>query len=363
MVIAKGVPMDVLASNKSPTIQDVARNAGVSTATVSRALSSPERVSEATRMRVFAAVTSTGFTINQAARSLRLRAARTIVIAFPNIGNPFYSTVLDAVVHEASSRGYGALVANRLSENPTRWLRDYFLSNRADGMVLFDGSLDTNELYGLKTQQGKLPLVVACDELPDARLHSVMTDNRAAARTATRYLIELGHRRIGHIHSPSKNPAQASDRLLGFCDAMREASLEVRGEWIIDGDFSMASGERAGEAFLRLESRPTAMFSGNDEMAIGFLAVLRAKGIECPRDLSVIGFDDITVSRCMIPALTTMRQPREDIGRLATKALLDILESDVQPALPLHLLLPTELVVRESAIPYRNEALRSSSPA
>jgi LacI family repressor for deo operon, udp, cdd, tsx, nupC, and nupG len=341
----------MIAPRKTPTIQDVARHAKVSTATVSRALSSPERVSEATRLRVSEAVHSTGFTINQAARSLRLKAARTIVIAFPNIGNPFYSTVLDAAVHEASSRGYGALVANRLGENPTRWLRDYFLSNRADGMVLFDGSLDTNELYGLKTPAGKLPLVVACDELPDTRLHSVMTDNRSGAARATQHLIELGHTRIGHIHSPSKNPAQASDRLLGFRDAMAAAGLEVPEAWIIDGDFSMASGERAGEAFLALNDRPTAMFSANDEMAIGFLAMLRSAGIECPRDISVVGFDDITVARCIVPALTTMRQARADIGRLATKALLDILEGDVQPVTPVRLVLRCELVVRGSTAP------------
>jgi len=335
-------------ARKPPTIQDVAREANVSTATVSRALSTPERVSEATRERVSEAVHATGYTINQAARSLRLKAARTIVIAFPNIGNPFYSTVLDAVVHETSSRGYGALVANRLGENPTRWLRDYFLSNRADGMVLFDGSLDTNELIGLRSPQGKFPLVVACDELPDVRLHSVMTDNRAAAARATQHLVKLGHRRIGHIHSPSKNPALSSDRLLGYHDAMAAAGLAVEPGWVIDGDFSMASGERAGHAFLKLKNRPTAIFSANDEMAIGFLSVLRGAGLECPRDISIVGFDDITVARCVDPALTTMRQPRDEIGRLATKVLLDVLEAERQPRSPVHLVLKSELIVRDS---------------
>jgi LacI family repressor for deo operon, udp, cdd, tsx, nupC, and nupG len=344
--------MDLASPKKSPTIQDVARHAKVSTATVSRALSNPERVSEAARERVSAAIISTGFTVNQAARSLRLRAARTIVIAFPNIGNPFYSTVLDAAVHEASSRGYGALVANRLGDNPTRWLRDYFLSNRADGMVLFDASLDTDQLNGLKSPKGKFPLVIACDELPDARLHSVMTDNRAAAARATQFLIELGHRRIGHIHSPSRNPRLTSDRLLGFRDAMAAAGLEVPPAFIIDGDFSMVSGEAAGRAFLALNERPTALFSANDEMLIGFLSVLRQAGVECPRDLSVVGFDDITVSRCIVPALTTMRQPREDIGRLATKTLLDVLEGEAHTRTPVHLVLRSELVIRDSALPW-----------
>ena len=336
---------------KSPTIRDVARRANVSTATVSRALSTPHRVSDATRERVSAAVSSTGFTINQAARSLRLQAARTIVIAFPNIGNPFYSTILDAVLDEASRRGYGVLVANRLGDNPTQWLKEYFRSSRADGMVLFDGTLDTDQLHEIRTPEGKFPLVVACDELPDPRLHSVIADNRTAALELVRYLIGLGHRQIGHIHVPSKNPALASDRLLGFKAAMAEARLTVRSEWIFEGDFSIASGEAAGHAFLDLPDRPTAVFAGNDEMAIGFLSVLRRAGVECPRDLSVVGFDDIDIARCVTPALTTVRQPRAEIGRLATRALLDILESEGPCRTPLKLVPPTELVIRESAAP------------
>jgi len=340
--------LPVAPSAKSPTIQDVARQAQVSTATVSRALSNPELVSAATLERVAEAVHATGYTVNQAARSLRLKTARTIVIAFPNINNPFYSSVLDAVVNEASSRGYGALVANRLGDNPTRWLKDYFHSNRADGMVLFDGSLDAQQLHDLRTPEGRFPLVIACDELPDARFHSVMTDNRAAAARATAYLAQLGHRKIGHIHSPSKNPLLASDRLLGFRDAMAAAGLEQRLEWVIDGDFSMASGEAAGRAFLALPDRPTAIFSANDEMAIGFLSVLRAAGLDCPRDISIVGFDDITVARCLVPPLTTMLQPREEIGRLATKVLLDVLESETPKLQPVHIVLKSELVVRGS---------------
>jgi LacI family repressor for deo operon, udp, cdd, tsx, nupC, and nupG len=335
-------------ASKSPTIHDVARRANVSTATVSRAISAPHRVSEATRERVSAAIISIGFTINQTARSLRLQAARTIVIAFPNIGNSFYSTVLDAALLEASSRGYGVLVANRLGDNPTQWLKEYFLSSRADGMVLFDGSLDTGQLHGLKSPQGKFPLIIACDELPDPRLHAVSTDTRAAGYQATRHLIELGHRRIGHIHSPSKSPALASDRLLGFLDAIAESGLEVPGEWIIDGDFSIESGERAGSTFLRLAERPTAMFSGNDEMAFGFLSVLRQAGLNCPHDISIVGFDDVAMARCVSPPLTTVRQPRAEMGRLTTRALIDILETDANPSAPIKMVLETELVVRES---------------
>src|SRR5262245_37232417 len=146
-------------AKKTPTIQDVARHAKVSAATVSRVLSAPERVSERAREAVQAAVRETGYTINQAARSLRLKDPRPMLMAAPNIGNPFYSTILEAVIHEAAARGYSVLVASRIGDDPNRWLSDYLHSNRADGLLLFDGALDTNRLHGLTDDGARLPLV------------------------------------------------------------------------------------------------------------------------------------------------------------------------------------------------------------
>lgn len=334
---------------KAPTIQDVARHAKVSAATVSRVLSSPERVSEATRERVTRAVKETGYTINQAARSLRLRAARTILIALPDIGNPFYSTVLDAVVDEAANRGYGVLVANRFAGDASRLLADYFLSSRADGLLLFDGAVDTSMLHVLATGDGHVPLVVSYDELPTTDVAAVLVDNLESAERATEHLIGLGHTRIGHIIGPSRN-ADPNQRKLGFLNAMRRARLEVRQDWMWQGTYNMESGIQAAEAFLRLPpaDRPTAVFAGNDEMAIGLIATLHDAGIECPRDLSVIGFDDIAIAPKYRPRLTTMSQPREQIGRLATESLIDILEGAAAPGAPRRITLRCDLVVRES---------------
>ena len=335
---------------KLPTIQDVARRAQVSTATVSRALSSPELVSEQTRKKVTEAVRATGYAMNQAARQLRSKAAHTIVVAFPNIGNAYYSVVLDGVVSETSARGYGALVANRLGDNPTQWLTDYFLSNRADGMVLFDGSLDISQFYDRKTQR-RFPLVVACDELPDPRLNSVMIDNRAAGAAATQHLIDLGHRSLGHVYTPSKTAGIESDRFLGFQDALLRARIEMRRDWVFTGNFTIESGEAAAHAFLALKDRPTAMFLANDEMAMGFMTVLRHAGVRCPEDVSIIGFDDATDSRCMVPALTTVRQPRMDIGRKAAGLLIDLREGEGWPEKPVQITLDHEVILRESTAP------------
>ena len=335
---------------KPPTIQDVARRAKVSAATVSRVLSAPERVAEATRERVFAAVQESGYTINQSARSLRLRTARTILIALPDIGNPFYSTILQAAVAAASARGYSVLVAARLGDDPSKWLRDYLQSNRADGLLLFDGSLDTASLHEIMPEGANLPLVAAYDELPDPQLNSVLTDNRAAARRAVRHLVDLGHTRIAHVAGQSRNAAP-NERYVGFHEAMRASRLQVRPEWIVVGDYTLSSGVAAADHIAALEERPTAVFVANDEMAIGFISRLHEHGIACPRDISIIGFDDISFSGRIQPPLTTMRQPREQIGRIATGAVIDIIEGRTTTQTPLHVVLTSPLIVRESTAP------------
>lgn len=333
---------------KAPTIQDVARHANVSTATVSRSLSAPERVSAETRAKVSEAVRVTGYTLNQAGRSLRQRSARTILVALPDIRNPFFSSILDAIEREASHRGLGVLVANLYLGSATApRLQDYMLSNRADGLILLDGSIDPETLRMLASEPYSVPLVVACEDIPDRGFHTVLTDNLHAARRATQHLIDFGHHRIGHLMGPAHNII-ARERLLGFGTAMREAGLCEEPRWQFRGNFDMESGFAAAQRFLSLEERPTAIFAANDETAIGFISGLRAHGIVCPRDLSIVAFDDIEVAAHYEPPLTTMRQPREALGRLAAQTLIDILEGEANRQTPLHIVLKSELIVRGS---------------
>lgn len=336
----------MVVTRKIPTIQDVARHANVSAATVSRVLSAPERVSETTRQRVEEAVRATGYTINQAARSLRMRTARTILLASPDVGNPFYSTIVEAVIRTASQHGYSVLVASRLGDDPNRWLSDYLNSNRADGLLLFDGSLDTSRLHDIGGAQG-LPLVAAYDEPPDPEVHSVLTDNREAARRVVKFLHGLGHKRIGHVSGLSRNQS-TNERLVGFETEMRALGLEIRPEWVVPGIYNMESGLAAVRKMVASGSMPTAIFAGNDEMAIGVIRGLREAGLTCPGDVSVVGFDDIPVASYFDPAITTMHQPREAIGRIATEALIEIIEGDVSEDRPRHVILKSELVIRDS---------------
>jgi LacI family repressor for deo operon, udp, cdd, tsx, nupC, and nupG len=334
-------------TRKMPTIQDVARYARVSTATVSRALSSPDRVTEDTRARISDAVTATGYTLNQAARSLRQRTSKTILVGLPDIRNSFFSTILDAIEREAAMRGYGVLVCNRYSgSNPARRLGDYFLSHRADGLLLLDGSLELEHLLELTRKTTGVPLVVACEEIAGSPFHTVKTDNPRASAIATRHLIDLGHTRIGHIAGPEGNVLRG-ERLHGFMQAMGDARLKVLPEWIFPGSFMMESGYAAALQYLAMAKRPTAVFAANDEMAIGFLSGLREQGLECPRDISVVGFDDLAVALHYSPPLTTMRQPREKLGQLAARTLIDILEGGTKPE-PLRIVLTSELIVRGS---------------
>lgn len=313
----------------------------------------PDRVSEATRQRITEAVEATGYTVNQSARSLRMRNAKTILIATPNIGNPFYSMILDAVVQDAAARGYGVLVANRLEGDASSRLKDYFYSNRADGLLLFDSSIDLSGFEDLPLHHGKRPIVLSCDDVPDINIDMVMTDNRDAAAVAVQHLIDLGHTRIGTLSGPNVI-GMVNERQAGFEQAMINAGLPIRPEWQLTGDYSIGCGVAAGEAILGLSDRPTAMFCANDESAIGLLSALRNGGMDCPRDISIVGFDDVISAPYLTPALTTMHQPRYAMGRLATKVLLDILDGTSKSPTPQLRILKSELIVRGSTAPPRH---------
>lgn len=339
--------MEREAPPKGPTIQDVARIAQVSAATVSRALSKPERVTDATRNRVAEAVRITGYTLNQSARSLRLRTAGAILVALPDIGNPFFSAVLDAIEREAARRGYGVLVANRFARDNTAALRDYFLSNRADGLLLLDGSVDAEHLAAFTRAPISLPLIVACESIPGAPFHTVITDNFYAAKQAALYLLKLGHSRIGHIKGPEGN-VLSREREAGFLAGLASSRAEMREDWMFSGGFSMDDGARAAKVLMALESRPTAVFAANDEAAIGFISEISRHGLNCPDDLAVMGFDDLEIAAHFQPPLTTMRQPREALGRLAAEALIDLIEGVPGKIVPKQFVLSSELIVRKS---------------
>jgi LacI family repressor for deo operon, udp, cdd, tsx, nupC, and nupG len=194
------------------------------------------------------------------------------------------------------------------------------------------------------------PLVNACEYVPNADVASVYVDNTAGALAAVQHLLTLGHRSIAYISGP-KSTAICVDRQRGYEQALQQAKVRVNPALMGTGDFSVESGIRATEGFLASGAEFTAIFCANDEMAIGAMQALRARGLRIPQDVSLVGFDDIRFARYTDPPLTTVVQPKEELGRQAMRSLLEILEN---PHAPLtKRVLATELVVRGSTAPKR----------
>lgn len=343
---------------KPATIQDIARVVGVSTATVSRALSHPERVAEQTRLAVLDAVRRSGYRVNRTARNLRRQRSGSILALVPNLANPFFSQILAGLSAVLAESGQGLLIADtRIGADPaTRAakVKDYLAGGMADGVVILDGALPDM----IVTDRPHLPMVLAC-EWSARELPSVQVDNEGGAALAIRHLVAHGHRSIGHLMGPPENVLSTS-RLAGVRQALNDAGLSLLPEHLFEGDFGLESGARAAQSWLKLRERPTAIFCSSDEMACGFIGELRHAGIAVPEQVSVIGFDDIEVSAYLSPALTTIRQPRRQIGERAAKLILGMIAagSDQAPAE----ILPVELIERQSVtIPAKPAGQTTSS--
>ncbi|UJQ93575.1 LacI family DNA-binding transcriptional regulator [Mariluticola halotolerans] len=327
------------------TIEDVAQIAGVSIATVSRAIHTPAKVADTTRRKVLEAVAQTGYTANAMARSLRMRRSNMILILAPDVGDPNFSNILVGLETEASKRGYGVLIGN--TQNDPAREADYLgfiASNKADGLILLTGHLP----FGLAENGGaaKLPPVVAVNEpVRNADVPFVGVDNFAGARIATDYLIAQGHRRIAFIgHSTSKMVSMLREE--GYRGSLASAGIAVDPALVLDGEGTTESGRAAVEHMFVRDHLPTAFFCVNDATALGVFIALSARGYELPRDFSVMGFDDISLASFVTPSLTTMKQPRLNIGEAAMELLLTLLE-DKKPH-SREMLLRSELIVRNS---------------
>ena len=330
------------------TIADVARAAGVSTATVSRALSNPEAVSEPRRSQVIRAAKALGYTPNYAAQSLRTTRSQRIILTVPDISNPFFSAVIRGAEEAALAARYSLLIGDTRHDSEREEYYAAMLTRReADGMIFLGHRLAPTAVSLIANQGANAPIVNGCEFEPGLNVSSVHIANTVAAAEAMQHLYELGHRRIAVITGPLPSPI-SRDRLSGVQGAAAGQRLWDQ-VMVRTGDFSVDSGEALTHALLREPQPPTAIFCFSDEMAIGAIATLRKHGLDCPRDVSVIGFDDIRYARAFYPALTTVSQPKEAIGRKAVEMLLAILTKKARGVDSVTL--PHELVIRESTAP------------
>nr|WP_228632621.1 LacI family DNA-binding transcriptional regulator [Halomonas sp.] len=327
-----------------PTIKDVAKAARCSTATVSRALASPEKVTEATRERVSRAIAEVGYAPNVAARNLRRAESKTIVALLPDISNPFFSEIINGMEEVAHQAGYQVLIGD-CEHDPAR-AEAYFRllpTNQADGVLLLTAEVPAS-LVQQASAQANFPLVMACEFFADIDLPTITIDNYQATRHAIDYLISLGHRRIVTLSGPAANPI-CIERVRGYCDTLTAHDLSDAIH-IAEGDFGFRSGYLQGLTLLTpSNTRPTAIFCHSDEMAIGVLKAARQLDIPVPDKLSVIGFDNIGFSEYCEPELTTISQPRTQIGQQAMRLLISLIKNE--PAVR-HQTLSTQLIVRQS---------------
>ncbi|MDE0588622.1 LacI family DNA-binding transcriptional regulator [Halocynthiibacter sp. C4] len=337
--------------NQRARILDVARAAGVSTASVSRALSNPSQVSDETREAVLKAVEQTGYRANRAARNLRTQKTGAILALIPNLSNPFFSQVISGIEQVASQAGYSILVADTENQStPKIHVADVFTDGIADGVIILDGFMEPESIDSVRATGSENLVVYACEWAESVGLPSIRSDNAEGARLAARHLAECGHKRVGHICGPKDNiltPTRRDE----FVKEARALGMEVRDEWILPGDFRLASGAAAAETILAMDQRPTGIFSASDMMALGFMKGLLAAGIKIPEEIALIGFDDVAIAAYMHPSLTTIRQNRVEIGRIAAKALLERIQNPNKDWEHFQHIVPVELVGRESTGP------------
>lgn len=334
------------------TIRDVAERAEVSPSTVSHVINETRHVSADTRERVLQAMVDLNYQPNRLARSLRSRRTQTLGVLLPNNANPFFAQVLEGIEAAGYDHGYNVILGNA-NDDPQRELAylDTLLSKQVDGVLLVSTGAYREALDFLAARETPVVMVDRSpgDGYNDFAIDTVFTENRRGGVLATEHLLALGHRRIGCIAGPSMINSSAA-RVVGYRQALEAAGLPVDEQLIVSGDFLHESGYRACHALLSLTERPSALFVCNDLMAVGALYAAHEAGLQVPRDLSVIGFDDIPLASFTLPRLTTIAQPARQLGERAVELLVKRLADREEPAT--HERLPVQLVERDSCQPY-----------
>lgn len=310
-----------------PTLEDVAREANVSTATVSRCLNLPDKVTEKTRNRVMAAVKSLGYSPNFGARALAAKRTNTIGAVVPTLENAIFARGLQAFQEEVTRNGATLLVASssyqqELEEEQIRNL----VARGADALLLI-GDDRSEEIYSFLKKRG-IPWVIAWN-FKDVPGHCfVGFNNQSAAKEITEMAIKLGHTRIAMIAGITRGNDRARDRLLGVKDAIIENGLPIEYFSVIEAQYSFADGGDAIETLLKNKPRPTLVICGNDILAVGAIKRLKSLGIKVPEDISITGFDDIEVASVVEPELTTVHVPHRAMGTIAAASLLKMVKQD-----------------------------------
>jgi DNA-binding LacI/PurR family transcriptional regulator len=327
------------------TIKSIARAAGVSLATVSRALNDRPDVDPVTRQRVLAAAQELGYLPSSLARSLVTQRTHTLGLAVRTLSDMWVVEIVPAIEELARNAGYEVFISTHYADpDKERRVLDTFRSRQVDGTLVISSTL--GEAYPSFQEEWGMPIVLISPLCATAHRFQVSSDDIGGARTATLYLAGLGHRRIGHIGAPGWS-RPGTDRLAGYRQALREAGLVDDPALVSVGDASVASGLEGAASLLALPDPPTAFFCFNDLTAVGAMHGARSRGLRVPEDVSVVGFDDVALARYVEPPLSTIGQQMSELGRRATQMLLDLIAGDGPPG---PVALGTSLVERGSCV-------------
>jgi LacI family transcriptional regulator len=326
------------------TIKDVARQANVSVATVSRALNGHENVAEAVRTRVLQVAAELRYSPHHAARSLSSRRTHTIGVVLPDLYGEFFSELMRGIDQVARERGLHLLVSSYHGHPEEQGAALRAMRGRVDGLLVMSPFVGNTDFL-TENLTSALPAVLMNTSLPDGDAYSAISvDNYGGARAMTAHLIAIGYRRIAFIAGPDDN-FDARERLRGYCDALAEGLPDAE-PWVLAGDFDEASGDRAGRELLTAKERPDAVFAANDMMALGCLYAFTHAGVQVPVDIALAGFDDIPLARYVHPTLTTMRVNIAELGGRALRALLEFAQGDRNDSTRTQL--SPQLIVRDS---------------
>jgi len=330
------------------TLRDIARRAGVSTATVSNVINETAYVSPRVKARVLMAIREFDYHPNALARTLKTRKSKTVGMIIPDITNPFFPAMVRGSEDVLLQEGYTLFLGNSDGEREKeeRYYRA-FRAKRVDGLILIISPSSTAPEYLRHHKPDGVPILYA--DRFHRGLHGdvVIGDNIGGAHQAVSHLIELGHRRIGIITGPPELP-NARMRLEGYNRALSECGLPQEESLVRPGKFDEASGYAATVELLKLVKPPTAIFVSNALMTLGCLRALKDSGVECPKDISLVSFDDLEWFSLTNPTITAVDQPAYELGATAAEVLLKRITGRLSGP-PLRKILPTRLVPRESS--------------